>query len=186
MSIPNLVFFSLTPEEDEENTYYCHSSEEEDMCTWIDDSECQENLCDIIALTPEETTIDKDNHIHTTYKYFFEELGYFTEEPEPIDPTRDYEQEAKDLSSQRNKKVRQKHINISTTPSLDYSKSGISSSSSSIHHDQYYLDVRSPHYMGGHCNTINEHVAYHYGTNLDSKHFPYQYRPTSNNRIIHH
>lgn len=180
MSVPNLVFFSLTPEEDDKYMY-CHSSEEEDVCTWIDDSECQENLCDIIALMPEETTIDKDNHIHTTYKFFFEELGYFTEEPEPIDPNRDYDQEAKDLLNQRNKKVRQKHINISNTPSLDYSKSGISSSSSSIHHEQY-LDVRSPHYMGnhhGHHNAIKEHQAYHYGINLDPKHYPYQqYRPS--------
>jgi hypothetical protein len=180
MSIPNLVFFSLTPEEEDESMY-CHSSDEEDMCTWIDDSECQENLCDIISLTPEETTIDKDNHIQTTYKFFFEELGYFTEEPEPIDPTRDYDQEAKDLLNRRNKKVRQNHINISCTPSLEFSKSGISSSSSSIHHD-HFVDVRSPHYMGkqhGHCNTINDNLAYHYGTNLDAKHYPYQtYHPS--------
>ncbi|KAI9487342.1 MAG: hypothetical protein EXX96DRAFT_450289, partial [Benjaminiella poitrasii] len=112
-------FFSLTPDEDSYTSP--EDEEEEEPCTWIDDSECQENLFQIISLAPEETVIDKDNHIiHTTYQFFFKELGYFTEEPEPIDPNRDYEQEAKELFNRRNKKARQNHVNVSRIPSLEY------------------------------------------------------------------
>lgn len=160
MSLPPLVFFSLTPEEDEDS----YIEEEEDVCTWIDDSECQENLFHILPLTPEETRIDKDNHIHTTFKLFFEELGYLTEEPEPIDPTRDYEAEAKELLSQRDcKKMRQKHVELSaTTPSLDESiNSGVSSSCSSVYHDtNHFMDIRSPYYIG--YPMMKESSAYHY------------------------
>ncbi|KAL9541189.1 hypothetical protein PS6_010418 [Mucor atramentarius] len=108
MSLPPLVFFSLTPEDDNDDLYPTSPQDyENEECTWIDDSECQENLFQIISLTPEETIIDKDNHIQTSFKLFFEELGYLTEEPEPIDPNRDYEQEAKDLLNQRDRKILQ-------------------------------------------------------------------------------
>jgi hypothetical protein len=179
-SIPQLVFFSLTPEEDEDVYPQSPQDYEDQPCTWIDDSECQENLFHIVSLTPEETIIDKDNHIHTSFKLFFEELGYLTEEPEPIDPSRDYDQEARDLLSQRDKKVRQKHVNLSHTPSLDYTRSGISSSSSSIHHE-HHLDIRSPHYMGNmlHHYSPAEHTSYHYGANLDPKHHPYHHHRPS-------
>lgn len=121
MSLPPLVFFSLTPEE-EEDVSYIEDESKQDVRTWIEDSECQENLFHILSLAPEETIIDKDNRIHTTCKLFFEELGYLTEEPEPIDPTRDYEAEAKELFNQRNCiKTRQKHIELE--PSLDNSLS---------------------------------------------------------------
>jgi hypothetical protein len=167
MSLPPLVFFSLTPEEDED---YYSEEYEQDVCTWLEDSECQENLFHILPLTPEETRIDHNNQIHTTFKLFFEELGYLTEEPESIDPTRDYEAEAKELLAKRDcKKVRQKHIELSVSPSLDESfNSGISSCSSSIYQDntQHYLDIRSPYYIGNqhHSNNImmKETSTYHY------------------------
>ncbi|KAG2234706.1 hypothetical protein INT48_004144 [Thamnidium elegans] len=168
-SFPPLIFFSLTPEEEEEDSYPQSPQDYEETSTnWLDDSECQENLFHILSLTPEETIIDKDNHcIHTFFQIFFEELGYFTEEPEPIDPTRDYESEAKILLNQRDNKkvVRQKHVDLSRIPSLDYSRSGLSSRSSSIHHEHNFLtDIRSPHYMGTqhHNNHSNSDNAYHY------------------------
>ncbi|CAO0797542.1 unnamed protein product [Mucor circinelloides] len=167
MSLPPLVFFSLTPEDDNDDLYPTSPQDyENEECTWIDDSECQENLFQIISLTPEETIIDKDNHIQTSFKLFFEELGYLTEEPEPIDPNRDYEQEAKDLLNQRDRKVRQKHVDLFCLPSLDSSRSGLSSSSSSIHHEHHIIDIRSPHYMGQphHTNTSKDpNMSYHYG-----------------------
>jgi hypothetical protein len=168
MSLPPLVFFSLTPEEDDDLYPTSPQDYENEECTWIDDSECQENLFQIISLTPEETIIDQDNHIQATFKLFFEELGYLTEEPEPIDPNRDYEQEAKDLLNQRDRKVRQKHVDLFCLPSLDYSRSGLSSSSSSIHHENHIIDIRSPHYMGQahpHVNNNNKYsnISYHYG-----------------------
>ncbi|KAI8878500.1 hypothetical protein K501DRAFT_287844 [Backusella circina FSU 941] len=169
---PSFVFFSLTPEVNEE----CQAPlNDQETCSWMEDSECQENLFHIVALTPEETSIDENNHIHTTFTFFFEELGYLTEEPEPIDPTRDYDQEAKDLLNQRDRKVRQKHIDLIRIPSLEYNtRSGLSSSSSSIHHEQH-LDVRSPHYMGHPLQSNSHkdhshHSTYHYSAHLDPKH----------------
>ncbi|KAI8083212.1 uncharacterized protein B0P05DRAFT_536522 [Gilbertella persicaria] len=157
MSFSQLVFFSLTPE-DSPLAY----EDEQEACKWIDDSECQENLSHIVSLTPEESIIDKDNHIHSFYQLFFEELGYLTEEPEPIDPNRDYNQEAKDLMNQRDKRMRQKHVDLSRLPSLESSsQSGVSSSSSSIHHESH-IDIRSPYYyMTMHCTAS----PYHYGVN---------------------
>jgi hypothetical protein len=177
-SLPPLVFFSLTPEDDEDSYPQSPQDYQEPQCTWIDDSECQENLFHIVSLTPEETTIDKDNHILTTIQLFFEELGYLTEEPEPIDPSRDYDQEARDLLSQRDKKVRQKHVDLSRIPSLDYTRSGMSSSSSSIHHEHHLVDIRSAHYgtMLHHYSPV-EHTSYHYGANLDPKHH-HHHRPS--------
>ncbi|CAO3696998.1 unnamed protein product [Rhizopus stolonifer] len=104
-----MTFFCLTPEPDE-----IDYAEEESDDSWMEDYECQENTFDIVPLSPEESTIDKDNHIHTQYHFFFKELGFFTEEPEPIDPNRNYEQEASAFLNQRNKKIRQKHIDISS------------------------------------------------------------------------
>ncbi|KAI9321399.1 hypothetical protein BX666DRAFT_1839117, partial [Dichotomocladium elegans] len=83
------------------------------ICNWMDDSECQENLFTILSLTPEESTIDENNHIHFDVRLFFEELGCLTEEPEPIDPTRDYDEEARLLLEERNR-TRQKHVDVST------------------------------------------------------------------------
>ncbi|KAI8637283.1 hypothetical protein BD408DRAFT_424793 [Parasitella parasitica] len=181
MSLPPLVFFSLTPEEDDDS-YPTSPQDYQEECTWIDDSECQENLFQIVSLTPEEAIVDKDNHIQTSFKLFFEELGYLTEEPKPIDPNRDYEQEAKDLLSQRDKKVRQKHVDLFCLPSLDSSMSGLSSSSSSIHHEHHIIDTRSPHYMGQPHPHVNHHgnkepnASYHYGNYHHHQH--HQYRPS--------
>ncbi|KAI9243661.1 hypothetical protein BDA99DRAFT_421176, partial [Phascolomyces articulosus] len=115
----------LTPEDDDDYNNNNDYNEDDldnydDTCNWIEDSECQENLFQIVPLMPEETTIDKDNHIHTHFKLFFEELGYLTEEPEPIDPTRDYDEEARQMLEERDK-TRQKHVNVSRIPSLSYS-----------------------------------------------------------------
>jgi hypothetical protein len=114
-----IKFFCLTSEQDDTNCF-CEEEDDEDDGSWMNDDECQENTFLIIPLTPEETTIDKDNHIHTTFHFFFKELGYFTEEPEPIDPSRDYEQEARRLFDQRDKKARQKHVDLSSCRNLDF------------------------------------------------------------------
>lgn len=135
----------LTPDEGEENNYN-YTAEEEEPCNWLEDSECQENLFCIVPLMPEETVIDENNHCQSHIKLFFEELGYLTEEPEPIDPTRDYDAEARQLLEER-EKTRPRHVDLSRMPSLAHSRSGVSSTSSSIHHD-FHNDVRSPLYMG--------------------------------------
>ncbi|KAI9364163.1 hypothetical protein BD770DRAFT_379418 [Pilaira anomala] len=186
-SLPQLVFFSLTPEEDDDSYPQSPQEYEETMTTWIDDSECQENLFHILSLTPEETIVDKDNHcIYTSFQIFFEELGYFTEEPEPIDPTRDYEGEAKIMLNQRDNKkvVRQKHVDLSRIPSLEYTSiSGLSSSSSSIHHEHHLTDIRSPHYLGTqHHNNHHLHQndnAYHYS----DKHYHHHFAPSRPSRL---
>jgi hypothetical protein len=182
MSLPPLVFFSLTPEEDDDSYPQSPQDYEDTTTNWIDDSECQENLFHIVSLTPEETTIDKDNHCHTSYQLFFEELGYLTEEPEPIDPTRDYEKEAQELLNQRDNKkiIRQKHVDLTRIPSLEYSsRSGLSSSSSSIHHEHHLIDIRSPHYMGFqhyHNDSSNNAAStYHYGDNNKGHHHHYHH-----------
>ncbi|KAG0166679.1 hypothetical protein DFQ28_007016 [Apophysomyces sp. BC1034] len=152
--IPGLELIQLTPDdEDNNNNNY---PEDDDTCCWLNDCETQENLFQIIPLTPEESIVDDQNHIQSNnVKVFFEELGYFTEEPEPIDPTRDYDAEAKILIEERNK-TRKQHIHLSATPSLDYSRSGISSTSSSLHHtDFHHDDVQSPYYMGGNAIRSN-------------------------------
>ena len=172
IACPPLIFLTLTSEDDDD---LYPQDYEEPTTNWMEDSECQENLFQIVSLTPEETIIDKDNHLSTSYHLFFEELGYLTEDPEPIDPTRDYEQEARELQSRRENKrvVRQKHIELSNSPSLDYSsRSGISSSSSSVHHEHHLIDTRQPHYMGlihpFHPPTVSD--AYHYGTDHKNHH----------------
>jgi hypothetical protein len=143
-----LQLLCLTPEEDE----YQYDDYEETDITWIDDSECQENLATILPLNPEECIIDSDNHIQSMdgYHLFFEELGYFTEEPEPIDPTRDYEAEAKILIEERNK-TRKQHVDLCTpVPSLDDTTSGVSSTSSSFHAaDEPLTDIRAAFYSNG-------------------------------------
>ncbi|KAI8386964.1 hypothetical protein BD560DRAFT_383358 [Blakeslea trispora] len=162
----NMIFFSLTPEEVQ---LPLNEEEEQEPYPWLDDSECQENLAHILSLTPEESIIDKDNHILSFCQLFFKELGYLTEEPEPIDPSRDYEQEARDLSTQRDRKLRQKHVDLSPTPSLEsHSRSGLSSSSSSIHHE-HHLDVRSPYHLG--VYHANDHTLPHHYGHLDHKHY---------------
>ncbi|KAI8882786.1 hypothetical protein K501DRAFT_285712 [Backusella circina FSU 941] len=168
--IPGLQFMSLTPEDNDDQYKYDEQDEEE--YNWIDDCECQENLATILPLSPEECVIDKDNHILNVngIKLFFEELGYLTEEPEPIDPSRDYEAEAQVLLEQRNKMNRKLHIELSSpVPSLDDNdtptSSGISSTSSSCHqvdHCYYIGDIRSPDYNQCGDSGQQQHEAYSY------------------------
>ncbi|RCI00401.1 hypothetical protein CU098_010368 [Rhizopus stolonifer] len=140
--IPGFQIMCLTPEEDEYQ--YDDDCEQQDVC-WLDDCECQENLATILPLIPEAYVVDKDNHIQNVdgTHMFFEELGYFTEEPEPIDPTRDYEAEAQQLIEERNK-TRKQHIDLSPMPSLDNTDSSVSSTSSSFHEHPTLTQIRSP------------------------------------------
>ncbi|KAI7857245.1 hypothetical protein BDC45DRAFT_502054 [Circinella umbellata] len=179
MSFTGFEILPLTPEDDDLDNYNNNDdSEDYDTCNWIDDSECQENLFQIVPLMPEETTIDKDNHIHTHFKLFFEELGYLTEEPEPIDPTRDYDAEAKQMLEERDR-TRQKHVNVSRIPSLSYS--GVSSTSSSFHHQEH--DVRSPLYMGHMGGLIDQHHHQNHYHPYQSHHHPHH---TSHHPQPHH
>lgn len=129
--IPGIQLLCLTADDD--NYDY---QEEEDICCWIDDYECQENLGTILALGPEECVIDNENHIQSLngVHLFFEELGVLTEEPEPIDPTRDYDEEARIFLQERNK---QRKYHIESIPSLldDDTHSAVSSTVSSFHED---------------------------------------------------
>ncbi|CAO3589802.1 unnamed protein product [Absidia cylindrospora] len=144
---------------------------------WVDDSLCQESLMDILTLTPDVTTTDSGNHITESIHLFFEEIGHLTEEPQPIDPSKDYlaeYHERLELQQQRYKKSRRHHIEISRIPSLlddnDTTVSGISSSSSSFiqhHHDN---DYNHHHH---HHQTENHHHHHHH--HMDSHH-PYQHQ----------
>ena len=163
--IPGFQIMCLTPEEDD----YPYEDEEETMCNWIDDSECQENLSTILPLIPESCIVDSENHILNTtgVQLFFEEIGILYDEPEPIDPHRNYEAEAKILIEERNK-TRKMHIDLSPMPSLDDTTSGISSASSSFH-EPALVDMRSPHYMGHQCGgTQIKMTAYAYAPHVFS------------------
>ncbi|KAI8331668.1 hypothetical protein BC941DRAFT_438111 [Chlamydoabsidia padenii] len=144
---------------------------------WVDDSLCQENLPTIITLTADETTIDSMNHIHNdNIHLFFEELGYLTEEPQPLDPTRDYLAEYHErLEHQQKlyKKSRRHHIDLDRIPSLldDNTTCGISSSFSSFshhhHHQQLHSVIRPSYFLGiaGEDDGDDDHPQpYAYGT----------------------
>ncbi|KAI8647152.1 hypothetical protein BD408DRAFT_408687 [Parasitella parasitica] len=161
--IPGLQLLCLTPEDD----YQYNDQEENQEYNWIDDCECQENLATILPLNPEECIVDSENHIQNVdgHRLFFEELGCFTEEPEPIDPSRDYDAEAVAFIEERNK-TRKQHVELSYSPmpSLDNTTSGLSSASSSFHHDEqssFLADIRSPPYLGGYCGQ-SKTTAYAY------------------------
>lgn len=147
----NLIpgFICLTPEEDDYQYDDYNHEEEEIYYNWIDDSECQENLATILPLNPEECIIDSDNHIRNVdgIQLFFEEIGIIYDEPEPIDPNRDYDSEAKILIEKRDK-TRKKHIDLSPMPSLDddTTTTTTTSSSSSFHgsnEQPITIDLRS-------------------------------------------
>jgi hypothetical protein len=172
---------------------------------WVDDSLCQENLPAIITLTPDEATIDSTNHIHSdNIHLFFEELGYLTEEPEPLDPTRDYLAEYHvqlEQQQQRYKKSRRHHIDLDRIPSLlddneTNTASGVSSSSSSfIHHHHHHHHhhhqtqqqqlqsvIRSPHFLGaGGGGDYDQPQPYAYGAAAlwDSHHHHQQQHHTT-------
>lgn len=168
---------TLTPDEgDDSSNFDDEDNNDNSACNWMEDSECQENLFQIIPLMPEESVIDEDNHIQTHIKLFFEELGYLTEEPEPIDPTRDYDAEARQMLEERNR-TRQKHVELSRVPSLAHSRSGVSSTSSSFHHTDFQHDVRSPLYMG-HVGMDNYHLV--------PSHQPYHYQQHHHHHYPHH
>ncbi|KAI8338371.1 hypothetical protein BC941DRAFT_422693 [Chlamydoabsidia padenii] len=160
--IPGLELISLTDDD-----YDYSKPDDEDMIDWLDDCELQENLFQILSLTPEETTCDKDNHIiQSDPHHVFEELGYFCDEPEPIDPTMDYEadyQQRMDQQQQIIKKngrarayQRQHHMDLASIPVADETSMdadpGLSSTFSSFHHtdDDHSEedDYRSPLYLG--------------------------------------
>lgn len=178
MSLLGFEIIPLTPDEDDSS--YNHASDEPSEentvhCNWIDDNECVENLFQIVPLMPEESCIDENNHIQTHIKLFFEELGYLTEEPEPIDPTRDYDAEARQMLEER-ARTRQKHIQLSRSPSLCYS--GISSISSSHNDYQHLHDVRSPLYMGQIGRQQQHHHTAHVSSSSSSS--------SSNNAASHY
>lgn len=157
-----LNFLSLT---DDDENHFNYDYEDEDVCKWMDDSECQENLPTIFSLNPEECIVDADNHIKNVdgLKLFFEELGYLCEEPEPIDPSRDYDAEAAKLLEERNR-TRKMHVQLSSLPSLDENSSGLSSNSSSFHCQDNVVhmdDIRSALNLNTDYNKANQ---YHYAS----------------------
>ncbi|CAO3638062.1 unnamed protein product [Cunninghamella blakesleeana] len=196
MSENNMCFEFLLLTSDEpplpiEDDNYMNNNEKE-IQTWMDDSLCQENLMDIVVLSPEESTTDSSNHICTSnqYKFFFEELGYFTEEPGPIDPTMDYEKEynerlklQKESYKGKKSRYRQQHIHLSgsNTPSLllddattnnnnTMISSGVSSTSSSFimhydqphHHHHHPIDLRSNLYLNHSSSSPSSTSSYNH------------------------
>lgn len=164
-------FICLTSEEDDYQYDDNYNNEEEIYYNWIDDSECQENLPTILPLNPEECVIDSDNHIRNMdgIQLFFEEIGIIYDEPEPIDPTRDYDSEARILIEKRDQ-TRKKHIDLSPMPSLDDSNTTTTttSASSSFHHSNEQsicIDLRSE--------------------SFDKPSMAYAYSPYTFNSIIH-
>lgn len=153
---------------------------------WVDDSICQENLMDIMTLTPDVTTTDSGNHICGNIHLFFEEIGHLTEEPQPIDPSKDYlaeYQERLEQQKQRYKKSRRHHIEISRIPSLlddnDTTASGVSSSSSSFiqhHHDNDYHHGHQYHHYHHHYHHMDSHhpSPYFLGGNQQYDHHQHQ------------
>lgn len=128
--IPGLQLMCLTADEDD---YNYQQEEQEPDIYWLDDYECQENLGTILALGTEECVIDDDNHIQSLngIKLFFEELGVITEEPEPIDPNYDYEEEGRLFLQERNK---HRKFHIDSIPSL--LSSAVSSTVSSFQEEE--------------------------------------------------
>ncbi|KAI8967164.1 hypothetical protein BDF20DRAFT_902110 [Mycotypha africana] len=214
--ICGLQLMCLTPEEEEypysfeaSDNNYDNDDDADDVMNhvyndnahiqWLDDSECQENLATILPLNPEVCMIDSDNHIQPMdgVHLFFEELGYFCQEPEPIDPTRDYdaefiqERDDKKKATFANERQRRHHIDLDeyhpldvkenkkgqSMPSLDDTNSGLSSTSSSIYHEEtcphlqqqqqhnqttaFIHDLRSPlNHHGLYANTKMTAYAY--------------------------
>ncbi|SAM08394.1 hypothetical protein [Absidia glauca] len=187
--IPGLELISLTGDDDLDDRTYVN---QEPMIDWLEDCEVQENLFQIIPLTPEETCCDQDNHIIQPQQVslFFEELGILYDEPEPIDPSRDYEAEyqlhtkqLEELYSLKKRARRQHHMHLDSIPKVtsnppDITTSpGLSSSSSSFHHtdDDHYEDEdhRSPHYLGRLSHRHHPHKHIHHPSISKPSHFTF-------------
>ncbi|KAI8073939.1 hypothetical protein BC940DRAFT_289576 [Gongronella butleri] len=186
-------FLTLTCDEQPD----CADDDDEaDQCVCFDDDVqlFVDDMMDIVPLVPEETRIDAGNHCCCASPcnlFFFKELGYFSDEPLPIDPEIDYEAEyLVRLEQQRERHAknrgtrcsrRRHHIDFAEMPSLSHETSrhtGSSSSSSlAVQHQQQqqlqqqlYLDPCSP-YRLGHTNTnttsslylAGPAEPYHYG-----------------------
>ncbi|KAI9300820.1 hypothetical protein BJ944DRAFT_272407 [Cunninghamella echinulata] len=187
--IPGFEIISLTADEPE--WYNNNDQQYEDdstMIDWIDDCEAQENLFQIIPLTPEEAICDQDNHIISTAqsKLFFEELGYFCEEPEAIDPTMNYEAEYQIkmnhqqelISKNNNKKLkRQHHIDLGSSSSSSSSSTCspelTTSAASSFHHTEDDDDddlIRSPYPLNRSYLPYQYHTPTMHSNNIKSHH----------------
>ncbi|CAO3589794.1 unnamed protein product [Absidia cylindrospora] len=204
--IPGLELISLTDEyDDNDNSDNC-LDRHETMVDWIEDCQVQENLFQIIPLTPEETICDKDNHIiKPNVDVFFEELGFICDEPEPIDPGRDYEAEYKQQqqkynSNARRQRQRQRHVDLETLTVTQASSStttktsisavirhgtmdtvsspGLSSTSSSFYHtDDDEDNIKSTTCHLGRMSHLNHH--YHHPHPHHHYHHSHHFQPSS-------
>lgn len=149
--IPGLELISLTDDCYDDDYYNNCTNQDDPVVEYLDDCESQENLFQIISLTPEETRIDQDNHIiPADIHVFFEELGFICDEPDVIDPTRDYEAEYKqrmDLQQQQliknGQARRQRHIDLESipTPSSSNHMSSLAAPVSNQHHRHPSIDT---------------------------------------------
>ncbi|ORZ14052.1 hypothetical protein BCR42DRAFT_417950 [Absidia repens] len=190
--IPGLELISLTDEYDDNDSSDNCLDRDEPMVDWIEDCQVQENLFQIIPLTPEETICDKDNHIiKSNVNVFFEELGYICDEPEAIDPGCDYEAEYKQQQQKydnnvRRRRQRQRHVDLetiittpasssttTTTPAVirhgtmdTVSSPGLSSTSSSLYHtddDEDNIKPTTSHFSRlSHLNHHHYHHPHHH------------------------
>jgi hypothetical protein len=122
----------LTPDEPIEITYT-----QEDLSYFQFDQDTPDDLLEILPLTPDITSTTDDNQLYCEPRLFFEELGVLTEEPEPIDPNRDYgkefEVQQQELQAHRRSHQRRNAKDASTSlnslPSLAYSDATSAASS---------------------------------------------------------
>lgn len=133
LDVEYIPILQLTPDEPIELSCYL----QEDHCNtnydYYDDT--PDDLLELLPLTPDITSTNDSNRLHCETRLVFEELGVLTEEPEPIDPNRDYEKEfqVKQTELQENRRSRQRRnardASLNSLPSLTTSE-GTSAASS--------------------------------------------------------
>jgi hypothetical protein len=119
MDMDYFPILQLTPDEPIEINYY---SQESTHYGYFDTT--QDDLLEIMPLTPDITSVTDTNQLHCDIRLFFEEIGVLSEEPEPIDPNRDYEKEfeLEQEALQAKRKTRQRRnanqASLNSLPSL--------------------------------------------------------------------
>lgn len=137
----HFAILQLTPDEPTEPIW----SENQDYYDY--DENTPDDLLELLPLTPDITYTTENNQLHCEPRLFFEELGVLSEEPEQIDPSRDYEKEFEvlqnELARQRRSRKRRnaKDASLNSLPSLV--NSGVTSAASSLERRRYH----QPHDM---------------------------------------
>jgi hypothetical protein len=117
MDVDYFPILQLTPDEPIEIIYDYHDST---PYGYYDDT--PDDLLELLPLTPDITSTTDGNHLHCEVRLVLEELGVLTEEPEQIDPNRDYEKEFEVKQREVNRRSRQRRnardASLNSLPSL--------------------------------------------------------------------